>query len=155
VEHDSTALLQSAIQDGLQQVVRIWLENMPGSQQDSADSKLTTTDGYLNFPACRSIQGSEASGSSSNTLFEDIQEMSELAEPDNSFGDCTKYQNHALPKDICSNSKNMIADTSTILPSNTDQQNSNQIRNADVQPVIPNEDVIEDAAHFGSLATKS
>jgi hypothetical protein len=51
--------------------------------------------------------------------------------------------------------EDMVADAFTLLPSNTNQQKSNQIRNADVQPVVPDEDVIEDAAHFGSLATKS
>ena len=137
VEEDSAALLQSAIQDGLQQVFQIWLENMPGSQQESSNSKHTTSDGSSTFPACHGIQGSEASGSSSNTLVEDIQGRSATAEPDISFWECATYQNHALPQGICSNSENMTADTSTLLPANTDQQNSGPIINADVQPMTP------------------
>jgi hypothetical protein len=137
VEEDSAALLQSAIQDGLQQVFQIWLENMPGSQQESSNSKHTTSDGFSTFPACHGIQGSEASGSSSKTLVEDIQGRSAITEPDTSFWECATYQNHALPQGICSNLENMIADTSALLPANTDQQNSGPIINADVQTMTP------------------
>lgn len=137
VEEDSAALLQSAIQDGLQRVFQIWLENMPGSQQEPSNSKFTTSDGSSTFPACHGIQGSEASGSSSNSLVEDIRGMSATSEPDISFWECATYQNHALPKGICSNSENMSADMSNFLPANTDQQNSGPIINADVQPMTP------------------
>lgn len=155
VEDDSTALLQSAIQEGLQQTFQQWSANMPGIEQESTDSKHTTTDGSSTSPACPGIQGSELSRSSSKTLVEDIQERNATTKQNLSFREYARNQEHALPQGMSASSKDMVADAFTLLPSNTNQQNSNQIRNADIQPVIPNEDVIEDAAHFGSLATKS
>ncbi|PMD16710.1 hypothetical protein NA56DRAFT_649272 [Hyaloscypha hepaticicola] len=150
VEDDSTVLLQSAIQEGLQQVFQQWSANMPSIEQESMDSKNTTTDGSSTSPACPGIQGSELSRSSSKTLVEDIQERNATTKQNLSFREYARNQEHALPQGMFASSKDMVADAFTLLPSNT-----NQIRNADIQPVIPNEDVIEDAAHFGSLATKS
>jgi hypothetical protein len=152
VEDDSTALLQSAIQDGLQQVFQRWLENMPGSQHESADSRLTTLYGSSTSPACHGMQGSEPSRSSSNTLIEDLQEMSTTTEQGGSFHDFARYQDHALAQGISSSSEDMAADAPTLLSSNTDQQNSNPIRNADIQSVVHDENVIEEAAHLESLA---
>lgn len=143
VEDDSTALLQSAIQEGLKQVFQQWSANMPGIEQESTDSKHTTTDGSSTSPACPGIQRSELSRSSSNILVEDIQERNATAEQDFLFRECERYQDHAPPQGISSSSEIMVADASTLLRSNPDQPNSNPTPNADIQPVIPNEDVID------------
>ncbi len=155
VEDDSTALLQSAIQEGLQQVFQQWSANMPGIEQESTDSKHTTTAGSSTSSTYPGIQGSELSRSSSKTLVEGIQEKCATAEQDIPFREYTRYQDHALPQEMSSSSEDMVADACTLLPSNSNQQNPKQIRNADIQTVVPDGDINEDAANFGSLVAKS
>jgi hypothetical protein len=74
VEDNLTTLLQSIIQEGLQQVLQQWSANMPGIEQESTDSKHTTTDGSSASSACPGIQGSELSSSSSKILVESGEE---------------------------------------------------------------------------------
>jgi len=153
VEDDSAALLQSAIQDGLQQVFQQWSANMPGIRQDPAASQFTTMGGSSTSPACHGTQGSEPSGSSSNTLVDDIQESSATAEQDNSFHKYGRYQDYNIALEISSSSEDMVADASTLLHPSSDQQSSNPIPDAGIQPVIPNEDGT-DFAYPNTLAAK-
>jgi hypothetical protein len=155
VEDDLTALLQSAIQEGLQQVFQQWSAKMPGIEQESTNSKHTTTEGSSTSSACPAIQGSELSRSSSKTLVEDIQERNVTAEQNFSLEEYERYQYHALPQGISSSSEVMVADASTLFRSITDLPNSNPISKADIHPVILDENVTGDTFRLGSLEEDS
>jgi len=151
VKGDLTALLESAIEEGQKQFFKQWSASMQDVEQESTHSKHTTTDGFSTSLACPGIQRSELSGSSSKALVEDIQERGATAEQSFSFREYERHQHHAPPQGIYSSSEFMVADASTLFPSNTDLQNSNPISSADIQPVIRDEDVTVDASLLGSL----
>jgi hypothetical protein len=160
-EDDSTSLLQSAIQDGLQQVFQQWSASMPDIPQDLMTSRVTSADGSSSSPASHTIQGSEPSRLSSNIILEDAQETSPAAQREPQLERYEAKKDHISTQGIFSNWHGTVEDTLTLLPSNTAQQNSKQMFDADIRPErafwkgIPGLYPAEEAGHLGALESDS
>jgi len=78
-ERDLSALLQSAIEEGLQTIAQRWSAN---SVPDPSTSHVAATDGSSSSHASNAVEGSEPSRSSSDTLFEILHEGYTAVEQD-------------------------------------------------------------------------
>ena len=91
LEDNSAALLESAIQDGLQEVFEQWAANVPNDSHLSTSSRLTPANLSLEFPIISDLQGSESCRPTSDTLHEEAQEA-DLVTPQEPFSE--SYEVH-------------------------------------------------------------